>query len=326
MKKKKVRRARRNPEILNFRAYSRTAKLNPPRRKKVKKFSLAQMRAGILVELEHTKRLPKSRRLAAATRIAKDHLRETPNYYTRHRKCFPEEYRKKHNPSERLKKDSEGREYVPQHPYWEHNRWLRKIAKRLATGMRISGGSREQAMADALSDYHFEHPVESLLKIKAMLPQGPLPLDKEALGRKFDEYGMHGLRNLNPKRRKTCKCRRNPCVCGNPRVTRVLPGGMRSFNLNKRRNPFKTKKWEHVDLLKNWRRKIDPRSIRTKTIHAKSGGKRLLRVGCPKGQWIPTVERCKASLKAVSMLRPVKRNPMTGRISGPLINVVRGHR
>jgi hypothetical protein len=58
------------------------------------------------------------------------------------------------------------------------------------------------------------------------------------------------------------------------------------------------------EMMPDWKRKIDPRSIRTKTIWTKKGGKRLLRIGCPKGQWMPRVKRCKVGTRAISMLTP----------------------
>lgn len=400
------RRVKRNPEPVNFRKYSRTATLNPARKKgKKQKFSLAQMRAGIRVEMEHTKRLPKSRRYAAAKRIATDHLRELPDYYTRHRKCFPEEYRKKRNPkmpsvypqievngriftshqdaydfaldranatgeeivvmqkddshlpwfmltkirpggqriiSRRnpmcacgrnpcrcssnprkqdkvryggkfytlrqlarelkslpmakdvfynqirqhrkmnpakvtligprgmksfginrgtrknpsggtLRSDSRGIQYVPEHPSWEHAQWLRKIAQRLRTQMRITGENRDQAILSARKDYHFEHPDESLERIKAMLP--------------------HEVAR-NPSKGKEVK------------------------------KTYMSKGYAHKVFIPNYKRVIDPRSIRTRVIRTKKGGKRLIRFGCPKGQWMPKVKRCKVGTKAISIMTP----------------------
>ena len=64
-----------------------------------------ELAAGIKVEMEHTKRRWKSKGLcggnwklkakALARKIAMDHLRETPHYYSRLKRCFPEE---RHNP------------------------------------------------------------------------------------------------------------------------------------------------------------------------------------------------------------------------------------
>jgi hypothetical protein len=58
------------------------------------------------------------------------------------------------------------------------------------------------------------------------------------------------------------------------------------------------------EMMPDWKRRIDPRSIRTKTIWTKKGGKRLLRIGCPKGQWLARQQRCKSGTQAISMLTP----------------------
>jgi hypothetical protein len=69
-------------------------------------------------------------------------------------------------------------------------------------------------------------------------------------------------------------------------------------------NPKTMKNYIVKEMMPDWKRKIDPRSIRTKTIWTKKGGKRLLRIGCPKGQWMPRIQRCKVGTKAISMLTP----------------------
>lgn len=42
-----------------------------------------QLILGIKVEMEHAHLFPKNKRLHMAVKIAKDHLKEDPNYYTK---------------------------------------------------------------------------------------------------------------------------------------------------------------------------------------------------------------------------------------------------
>jgi hypothetical protein len=61
-----------------------------------------------------------------------------------------------------------------------------------------------------------------------------------------------------------------------------------------------TKNFIKRELMTDWRRKLDPRSIRTKTLK----GGLLLRIGCPKGYWRPRKQRCRKGTRALSLLIP----------------------
>jgi hypothetical protein len=63
----------------------------------------------------------------------------------------------------------------------------------------------------------------------------------------------------------------------------------------------KRPRYTHQKLIKAWRRKLDPRSVRTIRI-GKHG--RLLKIACPKGHWRPKRKRCTVGTKAFSMLIP----------------------
>ena len=470
------RRTKRNPEPVNFRKYSRTATLNPARKKgKKQKFSLAQMRAGIKVEMEHTKRLPKSRRYAAAKRIATDHLREFPDYYTRHRKCFPEEYRKKRNPDyERMVHQIRGDPRLFDAPESHKiHRVLRKAIKHKVARYPkppvgpYSGLTRgELARSGTVETDWYNNPAASkrdLAELKRLEQKDDLTsYEKDRL---YELQMKHGT--PSERRRRSCSCGRSPCRCSaNPRKKRVperlgityqewklassardaavstnrsrsikglprvevppkpelplayyaydkdgtyegrlkarmleearreAPGfeivaqvchsnpRQRSTNpkpnqrgkgrlhvrrngskvtlvgargmavlpsergskyqvggrgrpvplkealarakqihlktgvfaaVEAARNPSKGKKvkktymskgYAHKVYIPNWKRVIDPRSIRTRVIRTKKGGKRLIRFGCPKGQWMPKKKWCRVGTKAISIMTP----------------------
>ncbi len=200
-----------------------------------------ELAAGIKVEMEHTKHIrSKKKARQIATRIAKDHLRETPQYYRRLKKCFPEEH---HNPGKKWKAPS-GKVKLERF-FWGHEKGAKG---------RISGGK---------------------LHLRGSSPAQLYERDEGSL-----------------------YVRRNPAP-GMSHMTAQfrMPG----------RNPKTMKNYIVKELMPNWKQKIDPRSIRTKTIRTKSGGKRLLRFGCPKGKWrpkMPKKKRCKVGTKAISILTP----------------------
>lgn len=162
------------------------------RRKALKPINFKrELAAGIKVEMEHTKRMhSKKKARKVAERIARDHLEETPYYYRRLKKCFPEEH---HNP-------------------------VRPGLSHMLSPYRIPGR--------------------------------------------------------------------------NPRMK------------HKKGDTYMSSGYAHKVLMTDWRRKIDPRSIRTKTITTKSGGKRLIRIGCPKGEWMARKKRCRVGTKAISIMTP----------------------
>jgi len=304
-------------------------------------FSAAELRAGIKVEMEHTK----SKKVAQ--RIATDHLREIPNYYTRHKKCFPEEYRKKHNPmcacgcnpcrrSVNLRRADKSAMVTC---WWckgtGKNQWSNKACRLCHGHLEITRKENER------DKRHFMRIAGKLFtknpsRVTVVRPGG---MRSFALNRRLGHNPSHKFRitKLKPIGEHARDIAQRPFVVQQrmrhgyvtipgahfgtkEEASERLAGIKRSYG----QNPYSTAHWKHKDLLPGWRRKIDKRSIRNKTVWAKKGGKRLLRVGCPKGQWMPTVERCRTSLKALSILRPVRKNPGIGRTTGMLVNVVRG--
>jgi len=139
----------------------------------------------------------------------------------------------------------------------------------------------------------------------------PLPMTGKEFYRRAKKRGYNPKK---PKRNAGRKRRRN----SPGKITLVGSGGIRQFRDNPKKKPkrkarkkarkepetYMTKGYAHKVLMPDWKRKIDPRSVRTKTIRTKRGGKRLIRVGCPKGQWMPSKQKCKVGTQAISIMTP----------------------
>lgn len=213
-----------------------------------------ELAAGIKVELEHTKHIrSKAKARKVAERIARDHLRETPSYYQKLKKCFPHEHH--NNPGRPGKSCMIAPFRVPKrNPVAKEDM---EAMNRLAAKMNQAAKRAGRTNTDTADLTPSERTQYRRLRGKF----------GAALALEFPRYheGMGGSPSYNPKTMK------------NYIVKEMMP---------------------------DWKRRIDPRSIRTKTIWTKKGGKRLLRIGCPKGEWLTRQKRCKSSTKAISMLTP----------------------
>jgi hypothetical protein len=67
-------------------------------------------------------------------------------------------------------------------------------------------------------------------------------------------------------------------------------------------------RWERIEMLPDWRRVLDPRSIRTKFVGRGEKLRRLL-IGCPTSHWHPRLGRCDVGTRALARYRRAAANP-----------------
>lgn len=209
----------------------------------------------------------RSRKVAA--RIARQHLAEHPDYYFRLRKCFTGA----HNPP------------LPITPPGRSGFAVR-IAR--TPDSMTPGRVSELALVSSVAGAAFIPRKMTLAKARTILRPTHV-ITKEETG----EYRVA----------KKGRCERTEAAAYY--TDNLLDAVQTALKLCRRGfNPRKTDRYEHVELMPGWKRKIDRRSIRTKTVRSRDGRRILLGIGCPKGFWAPRNERCKVGTRAISMLIP----------------------
>lgn len=226
----------------------------------------------------------RSRKVAA--RIARQHLAEHPDYYVRLRKCFAGG----HNPP------------LPTTPPGRSG-FAARIAQN-PDGL-TPGQVSELALVSSVAGAAFIPSKLTLAKARSILRPTHVITKGES-----GEY------------RVAKKGRRERTEAAAYYTEDLRDAVQTALNLRRRGlNPRITGRYEHVDLMPGWKRKIDQRSIRTKTVRSHDGRWILLRIGCPKGFWMPRNERCKVGTRAISMLVPRGKR---GRENNPRVRAGQG--